>query len=96
MKIINNTMDSTPEIKSWNGYTLAELRYRQDVVSTRIDVEKERMKMSLTSIVKENVTVKSGVNILKRMVGALNVMDYAILAFKMGLRLRSLYRNLKE
>lgn len=96
MKIINNTIESSSEVKSWNGYTLAELRYRLDVVATRRDIEKERMKLSLTSIAKENVTVKSGVNILKRMVGALNIMDYAILAFKMGLRLRSLYRNLKE
>lgn len=93
--MINKTKDLTSEIKSWNGYTLAELRYRIGVVNARREVEKERIKLSLIAMAKENVTVKSGVNILKRVVGALNVMDYAILAFKMGLKLRSLYKNLK-
>ncbi len=80
----------------WKGYSLDELRYRIAVSTTRKEIEIERIKSGFRMMTQENSVSGVGFDILKRMVGALNILDYAVIAFKLGLKLRRIYRKLKN
>lgn len=80
----------------WKGYSLDELRYRIAVGTIRKEIEIERIKSGFRMMTHENVVPGMGFDILKRMVGALNILDYAVVAFKVGLKLRRIYRKLKN
>lgn len=92
-----NRIDVQPcKSKPWRGYSIDELRYRIAVNIVRQEVEKERVIYGLGKLYEENTVPKTGMNILKRIAGALNIMDYAVLSFRLGRRLYSLYKRFRR
>ncbi|MCM1517853.1 MAG: hypothetical protein NC117_04355 [Pseudoflavonifractor sp.] len=85
---------------SWSGYTLDEIRYRRLLTVAHGEIEKERLaqqfKSSTGSTSVAGIPVSpmallggsvAASGVIKKMLGALSYMDYAIVAFKVGQRL---------
>lgn len=84
----------------WGGYTLDEIRYRRLLTIAHSEIEKERLaqqfKSSAGSTSVAGISVSpmallggsvAASGVIKKMLGALSYMDYAIVAYKVGQRL---------
>lgn len=94
--MINNLDTKPTAITSWKGYTLDELRYRITVNNARKEIGKERLRNSFIGILQGNISNVTGGDILKRMIGALNIMDYVVLAVKLGRTVRRIHNRYKQ
>lgn len=85
---------------SWNGYTLEEIRYRRLLNVAHEEIERERLTRQFNETAKTASSLgmtaaplaliggsTPAIGVLKKMLGALSYMDYAIVAFKVGQRL---------
>ncbi len=96
MKMINR-LDNTPvSVKTWKGYTLNELRYHMAVNIIRREIEKERFKHGFEAMTQKNIMSIGDGNILKRVIGALNIMDYAVIAIKLWQKMRGIYNRYRN
>lgn len=83
----------TPEAE-WSGYTLEELRYQRALMTARIEISKELLMMQASQLYKGKLSPQPGKSgILGRMLSALNVFDYAILAIRIGQKLTRAFRR---
>ncbi len=69
--------DNSPRV----GMDIDELRYQRALALARYEMAKYHLKESASSVT-ENFTRPRG--ILGKLLGSLNYMDYAILAFRLG------------
>lgn len=76
------------------GYDIDELRYRRAYALARYEMAKMRFGESVEQI-KEGMPMKAGRGILGKMLGSLNYIDYAILAYRIGSKLMKLRRRKK-
>ncbi|MDE6048198.1 MAG: hypothetical protein K2G09_00700 [Paramuribaculum sp.] len=76
----------------WKGYDIDELRYQQAYTEARLEIEKERMSASARSIYSSTAMTRSG-GLIGRILGSLNYVDYAIIAFRIFKKARGLMRR---
>ncbi len=67
--------------ENWKGYTLDDLRYERAVALARLEIQKEKLAMSASEM-RSGVPGIAGGGILGKLMGSLNYLDYAILAFR--------------
>ncbi len=77
---------------AWKGYDIDELRYQQAYTQARLEIEKERMAASARNIYSSTAMTKTG-GIMGRILGSLNYVDYAIIAFRLFRKARGLFRR---
>lgn len=76
----------------WKGYTIDELRYRRAYIVARLEVEKERMATTSRRFY-GNTGLTPTAGIMGKVFGSLNYIDYAVLAFRLGKRVYSLFHR---
>lgn len=83
---------------SWKGYSLDELRYQRALNMARIEIAKHMIATQGTTLY-ENTFKMSGGNrggIVGKLMSTLSVMDYSVIAFRLGSKLFSLYRSFRK
>lgn len=76
--------------KEWGGYTYEELKFQLLLMRTRIELNKTMMMEHSQQMVQKKARSAS---MLSRMLGALDYVDYGIMAYKMVRRLYKLFRR---
>lgn len=77
--------------KNWNGYTLDEIRFQRVLAMTRLDIEKAKLLNSFNGLSKR--PGQASASLLGRLAGALNWLDYAMLASTIAIRLVKFFRR---
>ncbi len=86
----------TPETE-WSGYTLDELRYQRALTTARIEISKELLMMQASQLYKGKLPPRPGKSsMLGRMLSALSMFDYAILAIRVGQKLTGMFRSFRR
>lgn len=76
--------------KNWSGYTYDELKFRQIVVDTKVEIAKAE----LVGQFKQATSPKNAATaLLTKVVGAFNYVDYALLAFRLGKKLITAFKK---
>lgn len=76
----------------WKGYTLDELRAHRVVVQARILIEKNRLDLAMKSVQARRAQDKS---VVQRILSALNIVDYSIMAVAVVRRVSSIVSHLR-
>lgn len=76
----------------WKGYDIDELRYQLAYTRARIEIEKERMAVTGRSIYAGGLNAKAS-GIVGKILGSLNYVDYAIIAFKLIRRVYTIFHR---
>lgn len=79
-----------PEVE-WEGLTLDELRYARALTRARIDISREMLAARTNAIMSGRSQGTEGRTMLGRMLGALNWIDYGLIALRVGSKLTSLF-----
>lgn len=75
----------------WKGYTLSQLEYRRALTLARIEMQKEQFSRDYSRVRMGNFSMEpSG---FSRALGAMNYLDYAIMAFKVIKKIVPLFRR---
>lgn len=69
----------------WKGLTLDEIRYARAIVGARIDISREILAANASAIFSGKGPTSSA-SLLNRMLGALNWVDYSLIALRVGQR----------
>lgn len=89
----NDTHPHTgPGDEAWPGYTLAELQFRREVNSVRQEIVAERL-MSAVYGLKESGPMKAASGILSNFNGIISAVNYGMLAYRMFVKVRNLFRR---
>ena len=84
---------------SWKGYSYEELRYQRALTAIRCELEKDKLKASIDSIKQGGFPLLFGGNgnrLLPKILGALDIADYSLIAFKLCRRLYKLFGRKKQ
>lgn len=76
----------------WKGYDIDELRYQQAYTEARLEIEKERMAANVRGIYSSTAMTRSG-GIVSRILGSLNYVDYAIIAYRIFKKARGIMKK---
>lgn len=79
-----------PEVE-WEGLTLDEIRYARALTRARIDISREMLAARTNAIMAGRSQGTEGRTMLGRMLGALNWIDYGLIALRVGSKLTSLF-----
>ncbi len=79
--------------RKWKGYTLSQLRTQRVIVQARILIEKNRLEMAYDDVRMRRTRDKS---ILRRVLGALTVIDYGIMAAGIYKRVSAIVSHLRS
>lgn len=85
-------LKSAEQAPEWRGYDIDELRYQQAYAQARLEIEKERMAASAQALYSNSAISRRG-GIVGRVLGSLNYMDYAFLAFKICRKAYTLFHR---
>lgn len=86
-----NEINNATEPK-WRGYSIDELRYRRAFTMARLEIARERLTATSRRIYGGyGMPATSG--IIGKLFGSLNYVDYAVLAFRLGKRVYSLFKH---
>ncbi len=83
----------------WKGYTIDELRYQRALVVIKCEIEKENLKSVVSSYQQNRLSIIGGVNsnsLMGRILGAIDIVDYSMVAFKLGRKLFSIIKNRRK
>lgn len=83
--------DHQREDNEWKGYTIDELRYQRAYALARLELEKEKIVSGFHHIYKSTPGTM-GTGIMRKMMGGLTYIDYAVLAYKLGHRIYKMFR----
>lgn len=76
--------------EQWQGYSYDELRFRRVLTMTKIELQKgllaEKTQM-------KNKAAEVSTSISRKLFGALNYVDYALLAFKAAKRIMRIFKR---
>lgn len=81
--------------QQWKGYTFDELRMMRLVNLTRLEMEKAKL-AHVTKSVTDKTQWLGNKPILKKITGALDYVDYAMIAYSVGRRLIKIFRHKKK
>lgn len=79
----------------WKGYTLDELRYQKAVAMIRLEMEKEKISAGFSQM-KNGMPMMSTGGIAGKIMGSLNYLDYALIAYKSVTKITSMVRKMKR
>ena len=83
----------------WKGYTFNEIKYQRALVTIKSEIEKEKLISTFSSIKQSKISVvgAGGNNpLLNKVLGALDIVDYSFMAFKLGRKLYSIFSKLRK
>ena len=80
------------ENSQWRGYTLDEIRFQRMLTIMRIEIRRQDMIKQVEPYTSGN---RIAGTLFGRIAGALNFMDYAMLAITVGRRLYSIFHRKK-
>lgn len=80
---------------NWKGYTLDQLRVKRLVTIAKIDMEKMRLE-HLTEKYTGNGEGEPQPGIFNKLLGALDYVDYGMLAYKLGKTVFKLFRRKRK
>lgn len=84
--------DPQTEAPDWKGYGIDDLRYQRALAMARLTIEKERLAVASRRIYSgQGLPGTSGM--IGKILGGLNYVDYAVLAFKLGRRVYSMFHS---
>ena len=85
---------STPhrDDPAWRGYDLDEIRYQQAYTLARIEICRDRMAASARSLYGGGAA-SSATSLMGKLLGSLNYVDYALLAFRLIRRAYGIFRR---
>lgn len=86
-------MNITPK---WKGYTLQELRIQRIITETKIEIVKSKVLQDSNKLKESSIPAPFGSPLFKKVIGALDYADYAIMAFSIGRRVMKLLRRKKK
>lgn len=85
-----NQLPSPNHDPNWKGYTLEELNYRRAYNAARLEIQKQRIASNYRHLATNfNPTVKA-TGLMGKILGSLSVLDYGLMAFKLGKRILSI------
>ncbi len=88
----NENNNATVTEPKWRGYSIDELRYRRAFTMARLEIAKERLTTTSRRLYGGyGMPATSG--IVGKLFGSLNYVDYAVLAFRLGKIVYSLFRH---
>ena len=76
----------------WKGYSFDELRYQQAYTAARLEIERERM-VATSRVLYGGAVGGRASGIIGKMFAGLSYVDYAVLAFRLGRRVYSLFHR---
>ncbi len=77
----------------WEGLTLDEIRYARALTRARIDISKEMLAARTNALMSGRAAGTDNKTILGRMLGALNWVDYGLIAIRLGSKISGLFRR---
>jgi len=77
----------------WKGYTLAQLRNQRIINQAHIVIERAQFSNSLDAL---KARKASRMSMLRRMMGALNVIDYSVMGLAVARRVHALASSLRK
>ena len=83
---------------NWKGYSIDELRYQRALATIKCELEKDKLKSAFATIKQGGLPMAFGGNrsgLLSRVLGALDIADYSLIAFKLGRRIYKLFNRKK-
>lgn len=80
----------------WDGLTLDELRYARALTRARIEISKEMLAARTDALLKGRTPGTDSKTMFGRMVGALNWLDYGLIALRVGSKLSGIFRRKKK
>lgn len=89
---MNKESKLTEHHPDWKGYTIDELRYQQAYTQARLEIERERMTASAQSLYSGSIAGKAG-GIMGKVLGSLNYVDYAVLAFRLFRKVYTIFHR---
>ena len=89
---MKNSQPHKKEDDNWKGYTLDELRYQRAFALAHLEIEKERITSGLKQMYQSS-PMGSGKGLVSKMIGGLNYVDYAVLAFRFGKRIYRIFKK---
>lgn len=84
-----------PEVE-WEGLTLEELRYARALTQARIEISREMLATRANAIFHGRSNGTGGKTMLGRMLGALNWIDYGLIAVRVGSKLTGMMRHRRK
>lgn len=81
--------------QEWEGLTLDEVRYARALTETRILISREILAARAKSTLQGRALGSGGRSMLGRMLGALSVLDYGLIALRVGSKLLGIFRRRK-
>ncbi len=91
MKPTEKDNDSVGQVeKAWGGYTYEQLKFQILLTHTRIEFNKSMMLSQSQQMMQKK---SRSTSIVTRMLGALDYIDYGVMAFKVVNRLIRLFRH---
>lgn len=76
--------------KNWRGYSYDELKFRQIVVDTKVEIAKAE----LVGQFKQATTPKNAATaLITKVAGAFNYVDYALLAFRLSKKIFAAFKK---
>ena len=83
---------SKPEVE-WEGLTLDELRYARALTQARIEISREMIAARANAIYQGRSEGTGARTMVGRMLGALNWLDYGLIALRLGSKLSGIFRR---
>ena len=84
---------------TWKGYSFEELRYQRALTTVKCEIEKEKINAIVTNFKQNKLSVigsVAGNSLMSKMMGALDIADYSLMAFRVGRKLFSIFKNRKS
>lgn len=87
------------ENTNWKGYSFEELRYKRALTTIKCELEKDQLKAAIASLKQGGLPLIAGGNkggLMSKILGALDVADYSLIAFKLVHRIYKLFRRKRK
>lgn len=80
----------------WDGLTLDEIRYARALTRARIEISKEMVSARTNALMNGRAAGTEGKTMLGRMLGALNWLDYGLIAIRLGSKVSGFFRKRRK
>lgn len=81
--------------EGWDGYSLDEIRYQKAFALARVEIQKEKLMLTASKL-REEVPVVKAHGIAGKVLGSLNYLDYAVIAYRFASKIFTMLRAVKR
>lgn len=78
---------------AWKGYTIEELQYQRAYTAARLEIQKQRLMLNYNHLTKSMNPMKDKHGIFGRIFSSMSMLDYGLMAFKIGRGVYGLVRR---